>query len=329
MDEDFYIKLIYKALKNEISTEELETLKVWTNTSNENAMLREEIELSWQLGAEEEAFDIDVDSDLQKVKSQMNNASDGNRTEKGKVVSLLGRRIAIAASFLFLLTASYSIFLNGGKESSQLISSNTKVQVIDLKDGSKVYLNKNSELEIASDFGKGNRKLKLKGEAFFEVAKNEALPFEVTCAESVVTVLGTSFNIKEQTDKLSVIVNTGKVRLSGDGQQMELVKNEIGVHNYNANSITKEKTTSANASSWQSNKVKFSQKPLSEILNELEILYDVQFEVANSEVMDCKLTLLIYSNQLSDVLKEICDNLDMNQENVNAQTIRLSNGSCQ
>ena len=64
-----------------------------------------------------------------------------------------------------------------------------------LSDGTKVWLNSDSKLEFPNTFVGDERRVKLAGEAYFEVAKNKAKPFRVEVDRVEVVVLGTSFNI--------------------------------------------------------------------------------------------------------------------------------------
>ncbi len=86
---------------------------------------------------------------------------------------------------------------------------------VKLADGSKVWLNAGSRLKYSNTFGNNNRLLSLDGEAFFEVTKNENLPFVVKTSEIDVVALGTKFNVKayseEQTIETTLI--EGSVKL--------------------------------------------------------------------------------------------------------------------
>lgn len=96
-----------------------------------------------------------------------------------------------------------------------------------LADGTKVWLNSGSELEFPSRFVGDKREVKLKGEAFFEVVKNENQPFRVNASELKVEVLGTSFNVVNFDDDIQseVVLVTGKVALAYDNGQ---IKRDLG-----------------------------------------------------------------------------------------------------
>lgn len=85
-----------------------------------------------------------------------------------------------------------------------------------LNDGTRVWLNSESELEYPVFFGKGERVVKLAGEAFFEVAKDVSRPFIVETSDMRTRVLGTSFNIKAYKNESSIVTTlfTGKVEVT-------------------------------------------------------------------------------------------------------------------
>jgi len=330
MHEDFYIELIYKNLKGDISANEKTQLDQWLAADKGNSMLQEEIVLSWQLADKGLDIDLDVEADLLSVKSKMNKGSKIKPSQKiTKVRNLWPRRLAIAASFLFLATASFWVF-NMQSNSPNIIVSQGEMKVIDLLDGSKVWLNKNSELSIAADFSKHNRNVSLTGEAFFKVEKNPNLPFIIKTQNSSVTVLGTSFNVKERKKKLTVAVESGKVRLSEEGgQSVDLIKGDIGIHLYESNTLAKNTLSSENANSWKDDRIKFSQQPLSQVIKELEFLYNTSITLDNTSIEDCEVSVLINSTSFPVVLDKICNTLDMKSEKTSSNSIRLLNGSCQ
>lgn len=69
-----------------------------------------------------------------------------------------------------------------------------------LADGTKVWLNSESELSFPAAFAGHDRKVAIKGEAYFEVTKDEAKPFKVSVNGAEVQVLGTQFNISAYND---------------------------------------------------------------------------------------------------------------------------------
>jgi transmembrane sensor len=101
-----------------------------------------------------------------------------------------------------------------------------------LSDGTKVWLNAGSSLNYPVAFNEQERRVELKGEAYFEVAHNAAKPFKVTCSGQIVEVLGTHFNINSYADESIVkttllkgsvkIINASKQAVIKSGQQSQV-----------------------------------------------------------------------------------------------------------
>ena len=95
-----------------------------------------------------------------------------------------------------------------------------------LSDGTKVWLNAESELDFPVDFIGKERVVRLKGEAYFEVEPDAAHPFVVETKDVRTRVLGTSFNIKayDNEERVFTTLLTGKVKVSAVGEENESVE---------------------------------------------------------------------------------------------------------
>jgi ferric-dicitrate binding protein FerR (iron transport regulator) len=127
----------------------------------------------------------------------------------GKLVALntVATKWIAAAVIILVAGASFFIFKNDGfTRHNELVlqqkfnkistqpGSKTNVQ---LPDGTQVWLNANSQLFYNSEnFGKEERIVNLIGEAFFDVTKNEKIPFVIHAGIVNITVKGTAFNVK-------------------------------------------------------------------------------------------------------------------------------------
>lgn len=94
-----------------------------------------------------------------------------------------------------------------------------------LNDGSKVWLNSASSLTFPAVFTGKTRDVEITGEAYFEVAKNAAMPFRVKTNNAVVEVLGTHFNVMSYNDEavMKTTLLEGAVKIS-NGQFTSLLK---------------------------------------------------------------------------------------------------------
>ena len=163
---------------------------------------------------------------------------------------------------------------------------------VTLPDGSTVKLNASSKIEYPEHFSAGIRKVKLSGEAFFEVTKDSIHPFRIETANASVEVLGTSFNVAAypNSDRVVVNVETGKVKLTHvtEGKAGNnfaiLPAGQRGWLKINEGVIGQEKALDSNYASWISKVITFQRTPLSEVFNVLENTYHMKFRIENPEL---------------------------------------------
>lgn len=88
-----------------------------------------------------------------------------------------------------------------------------------LPDGSRVWLNAASSIRYPTAFSGKERRVELTGEAYFEIAKNAAMPFAVSKGGVAITVLGTNFNVNAYPDEatMKVTLLEGSVRVTQGG----------------------------------------------------------------------------------------------------------------
>ena len=156
---------------------------------------------------------------------------------------------------------------------------------ITLSDGTSVWLNASSSLTYPVQFSGGDRKVKLTGEAYFEVAKQtkkgekkKRVPFIVETAKQRVEVLGTVFNIKAYADEedIKTTLIEGSVKISAEstyGPKI-LKPGQQGILN-NGNIAIKEVNIS-HAIAWKQGDFTFDAMPLEEIMRQIARWYDVE-----------------------------------------------------
>ncbi|MFD2553063.1 FecR family protein [Sphingobacterium tabacisoli] len=179
-------------------------------------------------------------------------------------------------------------------------------QVI-LSDGTKVWLNSSSQLLVSSNYKAGTRKVKLIGEAYFEVAKQEKSPFEVYAKEAKVTVLGTVFNIRAFENELETktTLSEGIVRISHKGKDLVLSPGQQAITIAEKNGIRVLQVEVDQETGWKEGYFRFSEQPLEVILDELKRWYDVD-EVLFQKKVPSRLTLsFARTRSLADILKRI------------------------
>lgn len=223
------------------------------------------------------------------------------------------RGIAASLLVLFCLWAQYEAFQFNPEpvvapETPMITRSNPAGQksIIDLPDGTKIYLNSESEIEFPQKFSDDFRSVILKGEAFFEVQK-ENRPFLVQSGNNTIHVLGTSFNVKQKANQpLYVALITGKLRVNVDnGDQVTLIPDEMLVME-EGGKFYKTRFDPLGVTGWKDNYLVFKSTNFTEAINKLELWYGVKIAVKGDD--DQKWTYSgVYKDEfLENVLRGIC-----------------------
>lgn len=210
-------------------------------------------------------------------------------------------QIAVAASFAVLIGLAINHYF--GAQEFILVSNETQsAKEIKLEDGSTVWLASKSTLEYAENF-KSNRDIKLKGEAFFEVAKDPEHAFKIVTTTGEVEVLGTGFNVESTADYTEVSVSHGLVALRNGKDEVKLpagksakaTKTEISeVHN-----------TPANYAAWINGEFVFDQTPLLEVVEQLNTYYAKEIVLVSDQSNTKTITATFKAQSLEEVIEII------------------------
>jgi len=182
---------------------------------------------------------------------------------------------------------------------------------LQLADGTKVWLNSETVLRYPVQFVGNERKVELTGEAFFEVARNEKLPFIVESGEQVIKVLGTEFNIssyKENPNIYTTLVK-GSVEVfikSKPEIKQTLVPNEQSSIRKADAQISKRKVDTYQYVAWKEGRFVFEDQNLDEIMKTLSKWYNVDVLFTREDLRNIRFTgnLQRYSD-FSEVLKKM------------------------
>jgi len=226
------------------------------------------------------------------------------RIEKKKTFNPFLKYMA-AASILFLIGLGV-LFKPSISTAKQLTFKTLDTpKSIQLSDGSKIYLAANSLFKYPEKFDADERKVSLlKGNAFFEVAKDRKHPFIIQSGDLKTRVVGTSFHIQLSKSKCEVIVVTGKVNVSAKGQNVDLVPNEEAL--FTENKLTKQMAEKAYLVNWYNTDITLNQTTLKQVITILQYKYGVSFEYKNDKVLDMRLTVFIKKEaSLESVLEQI------------------------
>lgn len=164
--------------------------------------------------------------------------------------------------------------------------------VLQLCDGTKVWLNSATVLKYPSIFSGKQRQVELDGEAYFEVTHNPDVPFIVKTATTAVQVYGTSFNVYAYhgDDNQHTTLLSGSVGVCWQGQEVRLEPGEQAVWDVRTNEMAVRQVNALNFCSWHTGSFIFENSPLREVLDRLARWYDVEVFYVNPEVGDLHFT---------------------------------------
>ena len=240
--------------------------------------------------------------------------ADSKRTSKIRTAIYWTMTAAATVAIVLSLFLSYPALDKGNRLSAVNITVPVgQMSRLKLSDGTEIWLNSNSQLDVV-DGNRDERIVELKGEAFFEVAKDPEHPFIVRCGDRSVKVLGTSFNVTSYSpDNFSVKLFTGSVEMTDaladysctlkPGEQIDFenghyVRNsENGYDNYG----------------WKGGKQSFADASLETIMRRVGDYYGVSIKFQDESMKLLRCTCAFHSgNSLENILDIICMAYDDN-----------------
>lgn len=172
-----------------------------------------------------------------------------------------------------------------------------------LFDGTEVWLNSGSRFKYPNRFNNRERKVFLRGEAFFKVHPDKELPFIVQTGKMDVEVLGTSFNVSAYPDEeeFSVTLEEGRVNIrpANQRQGIALIPGQRA-RLKGSSSIHVENVRVKKYTDWKEGKVIFDSEPLGEIARKLERWYNVIINFDSDELRAFRITGSIIRNKPID-----------------------------
>ena len=191
------------------------------------------------------------------------------KTKKSKLISF-NVMSKIAAVFVIGLSLFY--FLNNTDTTVNAIAAN-KVNTT-LPDNSLVTVNASSSITYNKKSWSNKRQVKLKGEAFFKVAKGSK--FDVVTNAGIVSVLGTEFNVKNRNNSFEVTCYEGSVLVTYNNKEERLAPGDY----FRSGVVTRKKFENVSPT-WINNESTFISEPYSNVIQEFERQYNVKVTTEN------------------------------------------------
>lgn len=270
-------KQIYKYLDCKTTqAEEAEVLK-WISENKENSETFAKIRKEWEM--------LCLRSDIFEDIPQSNK------------LRIISRRVSpalkIACSLLLGFIIGY-LYIGYSSEENMLtiVAPEGNQSELILPDGSKVWINSSSSITYPSEFNQSTRIVELKGEAYFDIAKKEKMPFIVKAGNNNIEVLGTTFNVdfNEEDDILETILYTGSVKIYGNETPDVKILSPSDKIILEKGTIKLQTKTTNSLPTWRSGLFDFDNISLADIVTELEKYYSVRIFIENEQLSEYKYT---------------------------------------
>jgi transmembrane sensor len=218
----------------------------------------------------------------------------------------------IAASLLIIIGLGITmLYLNntGVLAGKIVVSANSgeRNKEVLLPDGSKVFLNRNSELSYNKNPEKTFRNVTLKGEAFFDIKRDPSKPFIIDAGKASIKVLGTSFSVltNNSNNAVEVFVKTGSVMLTdSSGNQIILEPGYIGT--MDSKSSAKTVNRNPNYLSWNTDLLVYEKQTLDIVFADLKKVYNIDVIADNPEILKNPLTATYEKEPEETIIRLLC-----------------------
>ncbi|MCW9706483.1 FecR family protein [Fodinibius salsisoli] len=314
--------LIQRYITGSCPKEEQMKVEKWMDEDPANRELVDEVNNIWELSSEEE-FDVNVQTAWttfrdREIKGEAN-AIKNSRKGAGVRQKMLPVFRAAAAILLAAFVGWFS-WQSIDQGAEKVASISTVMQTLEtgngeraqltFSDGTVVTLNSGSTLEYPKAFRETQRKVKLRGEAYFEVAPNKDRPFIVDAGMAEVEVLGTKFNVRAWS-MVGVGVREGKVAVNAQstdlntkervlltkGEYASVIENK-GLSEVQAVDVEKEML-------WLTGGMHFDNEPFSDVVKRLERNFNVHIKITDQELRTVPFTGTFQKAELGEVLDVI------------------------
>lgn len=308
-DSDIEI-IISRYLSKEATPEEIKVLDDWISAAPENYRNFLSQKNVWEVS--HPAFhpeEIDVESAHRKVMEQILHPSQPVSVRPKLSFLHYWQQVAAILLLPLLILSAYLYF----KPASQIAETYQELftpygtwSVVNLPDGSKVWLNAGSSLKYPTQFNDKQRVVSMQGEAYFEVESDKEHPFIVKTKQLTVEATGTAFNVNAYAPDhvAAVTLVKGKVAVTLDQKKtISLSPGEKIDYNLTTSLYNVNKTNTYKWCSWKDGILIFRDDPLEYVFKRLGQTYNVEFILKDAELGKYSYKATFEGESLNEILR--------------------------
>lgn len=308
--QDIYL-LITRHLAFQTNADEDEELKEWIAASRENELLFQQLKTIWLSERRNSTEDHAAAASFAELKARL------QETAEIPEIPVIGRRnrwLLLAAASVIVIVIGVAGLLKGTHKKNDVYLDITaapgEIKQLNLPDGSLVTLAPGSRLSYPERFGTGNRNVRLQGQAFFKVSKNEHQPFVVITGKVLTEVLGTSFNVTafDVQEKISVALVEGKVSVKDSAGLFQniLQPGKEWLYDKKTQAISvQDIDPNENVEAWTDRQLYFNNIPLAVAAAQIQAVYGKRLVFTDSAAARCRIWGKFKSESLVNILETI------------------------
>jgi ferric-dicitrate binding protein FerR (iron transport regulator) len=320
--------LLGKYLAGEASPAEAIHLEEWLAASPANKQLFNEISNIWStLSSEQNCTIPDKETFLQHIKNRASQPPPSKTISLKKTLAFT----KIAASIIGIVgTVILFTLLNKKKQPLNPITITRQTGQTTLNDtlpdGSIATINNHSLLQYPFQFT-GNREVQLNGEAFFNVTPDASKPFIISAGPVHIKVIGTSFNVRNGTDSIEVVVRTGVVRVYNNRNSLTIKAGKKGIYHIPTQRFLILDTFNVNEVAYATKIFNFENATLKEIAHQLQKAYGIKIVITNKDLEACTMSSSFDNKSIEYIFEVLAMTLNI-QYRIEQKTVYISGSSC-
>jgi ferric-dicitrate binding protein FerR (iron transport regulator) len=293
--------LFVRYLENNCTADEVRQLLKYFDSGENEEVLRALIQAELGFTDQSKETTKRTEAAIAKVRSIILQEIRGNQEQEPQYTkpakSFIMNTWLKACAALLIFGCSALVYWHIGQKAyqkqqlKQAVTQPGKRKLLQLFDGTKIWLCPSSSLQYPDQLTGNYREVKLEGEAFFEVAKDKVHPFIIHSGRMQTQVVGTSFNIQayKKQDKLSVTVVTGIVKVTGttasgsSPAQVMLKPNQRALFNPKTGSLTGENYPDAQQMLKRKDGIlTYNGTPIQKVIADFRLFYNLPIELENN-----------------------------------------------
>jgi len=332
-NQDHIDELIGKYLAGEAASEEVAMVEKWAGQSDENRQYVSQFKTIFhQATAAKDVHIFDTDAAWERLSRSLANRS-------GKTIQLPASgvhatqvwRWSVAASVVLAIGIGLYLFSLRDVAASHpvVVASNKQTLRDTLPDGSEIFLNKSTNLSYGYDKKKKEHRVKLEGEAFFNIHHEKNKNFVIDINGILIRDIGTSFNVRAypSSDLIEVVVEKGEVMFYTENDSgLYLKENGKGVYNKTTRRFTVDQPDE-NVLAYKTKVFGFNNVELPVIIEALNQVYDKQI-VLRGNLNACRLTVSFNDEPQEEIIAVIAETLNLTVDGAGDQFV-LEGAGCE